>query len=285
MAHWRTLGVGRVSHRTAKSQTQHGSVVVYSSPKEGHLVLTASRKSVRVFLSSTYRDLQQERTAVEEALNQLHTIIFAGMEYFGSNPDTPLNISLREVARSNIYIGLFGARYGYVDPKTGRSITELEYREARQRDLPCFIYLSDTAEKASEDKSRAKKDSDAYKLARLKRELKKNYVVSFFRGPDHLATRVVLDLANYLFESRMPQANRAPVTPTGTDRRALHALMATRLDLEELKILCFNLGIDFENLDGHSKAGMARSLIEYMERRKRTEQLVAELRRMRPDID
>jgi hypothetical protein len=42
-----------------------------------------------------------------------------------------------------VYLGVFGMRYGSIDEESGRSITELEYREARRAGLPCMIYLID----------------------------------------------------------------------------------------------------------------------------------------------
>jgi hypothetical protein len=44
----------------------------------------------------------------------------------------------------DIYIGVYGPRYGYIDPETGMSATELEYRHARQGNPnKVFIYLKD----------------------------------------------------------------------------------------------------------------------------------------------
>src|SRR5712691_4215186 len=87
----------------------------------------------RVFVSSTWTDLQEERNAVEKALNQLRDTEFQGMEYFGSRPDKPKDASLEEVNRANIYVGIFAHRYGSIDTESGLSITELEYRQARRR--------------------------------------------------------------------------------------------------------------------------------------------------------
>jgi hypothetical protein len=41
-------------------------------------------KTVHVFVSSTWLDLQPEREAVETALQRLRETKFVGMEYFGS---------------------------------------------------------------------------------------------------------------------------------------------------------------------------------------------------------
>lgn len=235
----------------------------------------------RVFLSSTKTDLERERAAVETALHQFHNTVFVGMEYFGSVPGLPKDVCLKKVAESDIYVGIFGNRYGHVDAASERSMTELEYREAMVHCLPCLIYLNDDSA-MSPIQITDPTDDDSRKLALLKSDLKKNHVITFFRNPDHLATRVVIDVANILFQRRLPQKGASLLT---TERRTLHAILATRFSLDELKTLCFNIRVDFENLSGEGRASKARSLIEYLERRREVPCLIEELRSMRPDIE
>lgn len=146
--------------------------------------------SVRVFVSSTWQDLQAEREAVEKVLHRMRDADFAGMEYFGSRPETPRDVSLAEVDLSDIYVGIFAYRYG-------SGITEDEYRRARQRKIPCLVYMKDETVPISpphieRDPVKVKK------LEALKDELKRNHTVSVFKTPDDLATKVVADLHNQL---------------------------------------------------------------------------------------
>ncbi|MFQ5472981.1 MAG: DUF4062 domain-containing protein, partial [Dehalococcoidia bacterium] len=67
---------------------------------------------VRIFISSTWLDLQPEREAVERAIQRLRETRFVGMEYFGSRDEDTRQTSLDEVDRSQIYVGIFGGRYG-----------------------------------------------------------------------------------------------------------------------------------------------------------------------------
>src|SRR5215216_4598876 len=97
----------------------------------------------RVFISSTWLDLQAEREALGKAINQMRGAEFVGMEFFGSRPDKPKDVCLQEVSQSDVYVGIFGHRYGYIDPESGLSMTELEYRQARCLNRPCLIYLKD----------------------------------------------------------------------------------------------------------------------------------------------
>jgi hypothetical protein len=57
------------------------------------------------------------------------------MEAYTAVDDRPLDLCLRDVANSDIYVGLYAWRYGYEPPADhgnphGKSITELEYRHA-----------------------------------------------------------------------------------------------------------------------------------------------------------
>jgi hypothetical protein len=155
-------------------------------------------KPVRIFISSTWLDLQPEREAVEKALHRMQEAAFAGMEYFGSRPETPKEVSLAEVDRSRVYIGIFAHRYG-------SGITEAEYRRARERRIPCLIYFKDDNVPVPPDHV----ERDPGKLARLealKRELEARHTVSSFKSPDHLATQVVTDLHNLLAAEKPGEA-------------------------------------------------------------------------------
>ena len=145
-------------------------------------------KAVRVFVSSTWQDLQPERKAVEEALHRMQNTTFGGMEYFGSRPETPKEVSLKEVDQSDVYIGIFAHRYG-------SGITEAEYRRARELGIPCLIYVKDEDVPVLPSHLEREPDKSA-RLDALKRELKSHHTVSFFKNPDQLATQVVADLHN-----------------------------------------------------------------------------------------
>ncbi len=63
------------------------------------------------------------------------------------------------------------------------------------------------------------------------------------------------------------------------------SILAKRFDLEELKTLCFRLGVNFDTLRGEGLDGKARELTAFFQRRQQIAQLVAAIRAYRPDID
>lgn len=60
---------------------------------------------MRIFVSSTFEDLREHRTAVDHILQRLEQQ-YQGMEFFGSRPDTPLVESLRAAAGAEVFIGI-----------------------------------------------------------------------------------------------------------------------------------------------------------------------------------
>jgi Domain of unknown function (DUF4062) len=120
--------------------------------------------AVRIFISSTWLDLQPERKAVEIVLQRMRETKFIGMEYFGSRDENTHHASLDEVDRSQVYVGIFAGRYG-------SGITEHEYRRARERGLPCFIYQK--SEKHIPTEWQETDKGKARRLAALREELRR----------------------------------------------------------------------------------------------------------------
>ncbi len=64
----------------------------------------------------------------------------------------------------------------------------------------------------------------------------------------------------------------------------LHQLLDKHFDASELKTLCLELGIDYENLPAVGKANKAREMIKYLGRRGRLSELVAIGEKQRPNV-
>jgi O-acetyl-ADP-ribose deacetylase (regulator of RNase III) len=148
----------------------------------------------RVFVGSTYKDLIEYRTAVKDAVSRCD-LLFRGMEHFGADPNRlpPATLIVNEVKNAHIYIGIFGVRYGYVDPATGLSMTELEFREAEDSQKPMLLYLMHGETSVPVDNIEHDPQSVS-KLAALKTHISSKYVVYMFRNVDDLRRQVITDL-------------------------------------------------------------------------------------------
>ena len=130
-------------------------------------------KTIKIFIGSTYQDLINERQAVEKAIIRLKEKVPVAMEFFGSSPDTPLVTCMKKVAESDIYIGIFAHRYGFIPAGFEHSMTELEYRKAIELHIPVLIYFTNIAEEDTPKKNTEKDpSSERDKLIALKNELR-----------------------------------------------------------------------------------------------------------------
>ena len=148
----------------------------------------------RVFLSSTSADLKPYREAVRDAISRCD-LLFRGMEHFGADPSgsPPAAVIIKEVRRADIYVGLFGVRYGSIDAATGLSMTELEFREAEARKKPMLLYV--IHEDSPVSVAHIEKDPESYrKLTALKQHILAKYVPYLFRTVEDLARQVYADL-------------------------------------------------------------------------------------------
>ena len=147
-----------------------------------------------VYVSSTYKDLHRERDAVYRAMRRLRHDVIA-MEDYVATDRRPLDKCLADVARSEVYLGIFGWRYGYRPPGQERSITELEFREAVRLGKKCLGFLKEQSPK------RPSADQvDRERIEKLRTELSRDYLVSFFSSPDDLAAKVTASVANLFGE-------------------------------------------------------------------------------------
>ncbi len=184
--------------------------------------------TVRVFVSSTWLDLEPERKEVETVIQRMRATKFVGMEYFGSRDETTRRASLDEVDRSEVYVGIFGARYG-------SGITEDEYRRARERGLPCFIYFKYFKDDETiPDHLRDTDPAQTERLKALKQELRATHIIGpDFINPHDLAAKVTPDLHRWLFDEYL-----TPILERAARGEAPHAqaqaLLSAVLDASAL---------------------------------------------------
>src|SRR6266702_1178078 len=97
---------------------------------------------MKVFVSSTYLDLAAHRKAVGDAMERLG-LELTRMETFGARPEEPVPACLSEVERSDLFVGVYAHRYGYIPAGSGISVTEAEFRHAVTLNKPTFCFFVD----------------------------------------------------------------------------------------------------------------------------------------------
>lgn len=71
---------------------------------------------------------------------------------------------------------------------------------------------------------------------------------------------------------------------SSSDRSRLRQILSTYFDKEELRTLCFDLDVRYDDLPGEGAAGKARELIAFLERHGRVDDILRIGRLQRPDI-
>jgi hypothetical protein len=165
----------------------------------------------KIYLSATYADLKLHRDVVYRILRMLRHDVIA-MEDYVANDAFPLQKCLADVAGSNLYVGLVGWRYGYVPGENnpdGKSITELEYRQAQASSLPQLMFLADRDTPWPDEHRDAHtgENENGKRIADFRADLENARLVSYFRSPDHLAGLVSVAVQRCLDE--LPAAGRA----------------------------------------------------------------------------
>jgi hypothetical protein len=170
-----------------------------------------------IYLSSTYEDLKDYRKAVFEALRKSGYRVFA-MEDYVATDKRPVEKCLGDVEKSDIYVGIFAFRYGYIPPPDhnnpdGLSITELEFRHADDEKIkiPCLTFV------LSEDAPWPTKFNDSHtgegdrgeKIKRLRQYVLTQKTASLleseriFDAPHQLASLVQSAITKYIEETRV----------------------------------------------------------------------------------
>lgn len=161
-------------------------------------------KKLQVFVSSTYKDLVNERQkAVEGILKSRH--IPAGMELFVPTDKTQWDIIQEWIKDSDVLLLILGGRYGSIEDDSQKSYTHLEYEFALKHNIPVFtVILNDQflANKKSGniaievyEHEVANPSVEQYKA--FKKQVMSNYA-EFVENTDQISSAVTLALKTFI---------------------------------------------------------------------------------------
>lgn len=173
---------------------------------------------MKVFISSTYKDLIDYRTAAIRAVEGTNYQA-SKMEVFGARPDEPLDACLKEVEESDLFIGIYALRYGFIPEGADISITEREYVHARKLGRLIYCFLLDEENQGWLTKW-IEGEPGKSKLEDFKKRIQKQHVCAYFTTPDDLRAKVANALSHFLASQKaIPDSespNYQPPKPTGS---------------------------------------------------------------------
>ena len=173
---------------------------------------------MKVFISSTYEDLADHRAKVAEAVERLGQQ-GVRMEVFGARPTEATEASLEEVDESDVFVGIYAHRYGFVPSASGPSITQMEFNRAKEVHKPilCFVIGEDHPWPPKH----VEREPGRTQLATFKRDMGGRLVQGTFNTPEDLAFKVAASLGRYLLRQKLQSdlaeaSKRTPEITAGT---------------------------------------------------------------------
>lgn len=152
-------------------------------------------ETLRVMISSTLKDLREHRRGAKEACIDLE-LVPKLMENLSARNKGGLAASLELVDCADVYVGIVAHRYGSTVEGDSRSITEMEYDRAVEKNLPRFIFIIDKDARILGRDVEGGKGEEA--LRRFKERLLKERYVRFFKSPEHLRREISNSLQDHL---------------------------------------------------------------------------------------
>jgi class 3 adenylate cyclase len=127
---------GRLGHGHTRKRGVTASPGGDSARDRAAVILTPDQR-VRVFISSTLEELAEERAAALRAIRRLH-LVPVWFES-GVRPHPPQSMYRAYLEQSQIFVGIYWQRYGWVGPGMQISGLEDEFRLAAGK--PMLLYL------------------------------------------------------------------------------------------------------------------------------------------------
>jgi predicted ATPase len=218
---------------------------------QSDVVIRTPDQRLRVFVSSTLGELAGERRAVSRAVSALR--LTPVMFELGARPHPPRELYRAYLAQSDIFIGLYWQRYGWIAP--GMEVSGLEDEFALSLELPRLLYVKAPA------LDREPRLADL--LARMKSEAS----YRTFTTPSELGRLVRDDLATLLSE-RFAAARSAP--PSSQRTRALPAattsLVGRERAIDDVAELLVQPEVRLVTLTGPGGVGKTRLAVAVAER-------------------
>lgn len=149
-------------------------------------------KRYQVFVSSTFADLQDERSKVIQTLMEMDCIP-AGMELFPAMDEEQFDFIKKIIDDCDYYLLIIGARYGSISEDDGLSYTEKEYRYAKEKGMKVIALVHGEPDQLPVAKT--DRDPSLYeKLVAFRNDVCTNRLVRFWKSATELPGLVALNL-------------------------------------------------------------------------------------------
>lgn len=148
-------------------------------------------KRYQIFVSSTFRDLEDERKSVIQTLMEMDCIP-SGMELFPAADEEQWQFIKKVIDDCDYYLLIIGGRYGSLTTE-GISYTEKEYDYAVEKGIKVIALIHGKPEEIPSGKSEAEPELRE-KLNKFREKVKQNRIIKFWEKASDLPGIVSLSL-------------------------------------------------------------------------------------------
>lgn len=186
-------------------------------------------KRYQVFISSTFRDLLDERQAALRAVLELDQMP-AGMELFPAADESAWQLIKDVIDASDYYVLIIGGRYGSLDEE-GLGYTEKEYEYAFASRKPAIPLLHENPDNIPRGKTETDKASWG-KLQAFRARVEQRHTCVYWNSAEELKARLIVGLTSAMKRHPAVGWMRADQVPSGA---TLKDVLALKLRVEELE--------------------------------------------------
>ena len=154
--------------------------------------------NLRVFISSTFSDLEEYRQAAFVAIQSLGAH-GDDMIYWSADERSGTQHSVERIKQCDVVILLLAHRYGYVAEGESFSVTEMEYLVARNANIPILAFFLDESQPWPPDRIQWERIEQ---LKAFKQRVETEVTRKLFRSTDELGRLVTQALAMFMERQR-----------------------------------------------------------------------------------
>jgi CheY-like chemotaxis protein len=155
---------------------------------------------MKVFISSTFKDLVHHRAKVADAVERLGQQ-GVRMEVFGARPNEASVASLEELEAAEVFVGIYAHRYGEIPAGSSVSITRMEFDLAKKLGKPILSFVVD--DDYPWPPKHVELEPGYSKLLALKHDIGCSLIRDTFTTAEDLAFKVAASLGRYLLQQKV----------------------------------------------------------------------------------
>lgn len=185
------------------------------------------RKRYQVFVSSTYKDLKEQRALVIKHIHDMgHFPV--GMEIFPASDQTQWEYIKSIIDDSDYYVLILGGCYGSLD-SDGLSFTEKEYQYAVKKGLHVLVHFRDEVESLPPQD----RDDDLSNISRFRSVAMKARLARAWKTEAELTAGVIISLQQAIANSPAIGWVRGDQVLSNKDHLAVSQMAAENARLQE----------------------------------------------------